>query len=66
VINKSGDTKYAMVSENDVDNMAPTGNEYDFVYMADEAGSSSDPHLAITTQAPGVAGMFWRQESPIW
>lgn len=57
-INKSGDSKYTLVSKQDVDNSAPTGNEYVFVYTADESGTSSDPYLAITTQVPGFAGMF--------
>jgi len=57
-INKSGDSKYTLVPKEDVDNSAPTGNEYVFVYTANESGTGSDPYLAITTQVPGFAGMF--------
>lgn len=57
-INKSGDSKYTLVSKEDVDNSAPTGNEYVFVYTANESGTGSDPYLAITTQVPGFAAMF--------
>jgi len=57
-INKSGDSKYTLVSKEDVDNSAPAGNEYVFVHTADEAGTGSDPYLAITTQVPGFAAMF--------
>ena len=62
-INKSGDTKYTLVSKRNVDATEPTVNEFVYVSMADTSGTDSDPYLAITTQAPGFAGMFWSQES---
>lgn len=52
-INKTGDTKYTLVSNRDVDNTAPTGSEYVEFRTANYAGS--EPYLAITyteNQAP--------------
>ena len=57
-INKSGDTKYTLVSKEDVDNSTPTNAEYVDIRLADYAETGSDPYLAITTIAPGFAGMF--------
>jgi len=50
---KDGDSKYALVSQEDVDNSAPTGNEYVYARMADYADTASDPYLDIT-HSPGV------------
>lgn len=46
-INKTGDTKYALVSKNDVDNSAPSGYEYVLYRTADYAGTGSDPYLSV-------------------
>jgi hypothetical protein len=56
-INKTGDTKYTMVSSRDVAGTAPAGYEYVHVYMADVAGTTSDPYLAITVSPPSAPGM---------
>ncbi len=50
-----------VVPTNGMDYPALTGNEHVFAYMANEAGTGSDPYLAITTQVPGFAGMFYRR-----
>jgi hypothetical protein len=57
-INKSGHTKYTMVSSRDVSGTSPAGNEYVYVEMADNSGTGDDRYLAIVTQAPGFAAMF--------
>lgn len=46
-INKTGDTKYALVSKEDVDNSEPTGNEWVQYRTADYAGTGSDPYLSV-------------------
>jgi len=50
-INLTGDTKYTLVSEEDVNNSAPTTAEYVDVCLADFAGTGSDPYLLITAAA---------------
>lgn len=57
-INVAGDTKYSVVSKEDVDNSEPAGAEYVSFYTADAAGTGSDPYLAITTVPPGMAMTF--------
>ncbi len=52
-INKTGDTKYALVSREDVDNSAPVGEEYVYIRMADYASTTSDPYLLIEWVLPG-------------
>lgn len=53
-INTSGFTGYVLVSKEDVDNSAPSGNELVGVYTANETGTSKDPYLSITYTLPGV------------
>ena len=57
-INVSGDTKYTMVSKEDVDNSAPAGAEYVAISTADTASTTSDPYLAITAVQLGFGVMF--------
>lgn len=51
-INKTGDTKYTIVSSNDVAGTEPTTLEYVLAYTADATGTGSDPYLAITYATP--------------
>ena len=53
-ISKTGDTKYSVVSGEDVDGSAPTINEYVIVYMADNSGTTYDPYLEITHSTPSL------------
>ena len=56
-INKTGDTKYALVSSRDVGNNTPTGSESVNWRSGDYAGTTSDPYLEVTyTEAGGGAG----------
>lgn len=48
-------TNYALVSAEDVNNSAPTGDEYVDFYTADEAGTTKDPYLEVTYSLPGTA-----------
>lgn len=50
-INKTGDTKYALVSKEDVDNSAPDNAEYVQYRTADYAGTGSDPYLSVVMAA---------------
>lgn len=52
-INKTGDTKYALVSKEDVDNSEPAGSEYVDIRTAEYAGTTSDPYLLIEWVLPG-------------
>jgi hypothetical protein len=51
-ISKTGDTKYALVSDRDVAATQPAGNEYVYVRYTDYADTASDPYLAITVVDP--------------
>ena len=57
-VNKTGDTKYTLVSSRDVDGTQPSGNEYVFARTADYAGTGSDPYMAITVAPAGYAAIF--------
>ncbi|MDH7487520.1 MAG: DNRLRE domain-containing protein [Anaerolineae bacterium] len=46
-INKAGDSKYTLVSKEDVDNSEPTTDEYVLIRTADYSGTSSDPYLSV-------------------
>lgn len=48
-VSKTGVTQYALLSSRDINSNAPTGNEYYYFYSAENAGTTSDPYLAITT-----------------
>jgi hypothetical protein len=54
-INKSGGSKYTLVSNRDVDGNQPSGAEYVYVVLADQSGTSSDPYLAVTAVATRYA-----------
>lgn len=47
-INKTGTSRYTLVSQEDVDNSQPAGSEYVAIRTADYADQSSDPYIAIT------------------
>jgi hypothetical protein len=53
-INKSGDSKYALVSKEDVDASQPAGAEYVDIRTADYADTASDPHIAVAVRMPGL------------
>jgi hypothetical protein len=57
-INKSGDSKYALVSKEDVDASQPAGAEYVDIRTADYADTASDPYIAVTAVLPGFACLF--------
>lgn len=46
-VDKTGYTYYALRSSEDVDNSAPTGEEYVIFYHADMSGTAYDPYLDI-------------------
>jgi hypothetical protein len=45
----SGKTQLAVTYTADIDNSAPTTNDYNQLYFADQAGTTNDPKLSITT-----------------
>lgn len=53
-INLTGDTKYALVSDRDVNGTAPSGNQYVFIRSADYSGTSSDPYLVVEYTVPAT------------
>lgn len=44
----SGKTQLVMAWATDIDNSAPATNDYNQVYMADQAGTTNDPKLVVT------------------
>lgn len=52
-IDTTNGTGYALVSEEDVNNSAPTGNEYVAYCTADDATESKRPYLDVTYTLPG-------------
>ena len=58
-VNKTGDSKYTLVSKEDVDASEPTGNEYVSARSADYADTASDPYLDITYTMPDAGGMIF-------
>lgn len=53
-LNVSGFNYYVLVSKEDVDNSAPSGNEYVTFYTANETGTAKDPYIEVTYTLPGV------------
>lgn len=62
-INKTGDTKYTLVSSRDVSGTSPAGgagqtqNEHVEAYCAGEAGEDKDPYLVVTYVIAGAASI---------
>lgn len=57
-VNKTGASKYALVSKNDVDNIANTGNDCVSIRSADYAGTGSDPYLEILYWYPAPVKVY--------
>jgi len=57
-INKTGDSKYTMVSSRDVDNTTPDGNQYVYVRTSEAAGTGDDPYLAIVVAPAAYVDIF--------
>lgn len=51
-INQAGNTTYALLSQEDVENSAPTGAERIAIYTQEAATPAYRPYLSITTEAP--------------
>lgn len=55
-IDRDNGTKYVVISKEDIDNSAPTGDEYVEFYTVDQTGTAKDPYLEVTYTLPGVPG----------
>lgn len=51
-VNRSGWTPYALLSEEDVNNSAPTDNEYVSFHSQEAATQAFRPYLSLTVEAP--------------
>lgn len=60
-INKTGNSRYALVSSRDVGNNTPAGNEYVNWYTADQTGTGDDPYLDITHAGSGSSVPLFMQ-----
>ncbi len=47
----SGKSQFTLMYAKDLDNSAPATNDYNQVYLADEAGTTRDPKLEVTTSS---------------
>lgn len=54
-VSKTGNTKYALRSQADIDNSAPTGGEFVWFYSGDYATESYRPALIVTHSSGGGA-----------
>ena len=50
-VNKTGSTRMLLCSDHTVGNTAPTGDEWVYIYSADESGTTRDPKLTVTYAA---------------
>ena len=65
-VNKTGTSYLMMHSQNQLDNVAPTGNEYLQVRQPEQAGTTNDPKITITHSPPPAAPPPPRRIWRIW
>lgn len=50
----SGKSQFTLAYAKDLDNSAPTTNDYNQVYLADQVGTTNDPKIVVTTTIPST------------
>lgn len=64
-INKTGDTKFALISQEDISVSEPTDNEYVTFYLNDQTGTDKDPYLSVTYTFTGTPELVTKNATSI-